>query len=96
MATRLDIAIVYCRRCNFLPRALWTAHELLHTFGDYIERLTLVPGGGGDFDILLGGEPLFSRRAAGRYPEIAELKEAIAARLEPAEAATLRRHPRAQ
>ncbi|GIW19284.1 SelT/SelW/SelH family protein [Tepidiforma sp.] len=93
MSTRLSVTITYCRRCNFLPRALWTAHELLHTFGDYIADLRLVPAGGGDFDIDVDGERVFSRRAAGRYPEIAELKEALAACLEPAEAAGLKRHP---
>ncbi|WBL36565.1 Rdx family protein [Tepidiforma flava] len=93
MSTRLTVAITYCRRCNFLPRALWTAHELLHTFGDYIAELRLVPAGGGDFDVDVDGERIFSRRAAGRYPEIAELKEALAARLDPAEAAGLKRHP---
>jgi selenoprotein W-related protein len=94
VSTRLVVSITYCRRCNFLPRALWTAHELLHTFGDYITDLRLIPAGGGDFDIDVDGERIFSRRQAGRYPEIAELKEAIAARLDPDEAATLKRHPR--
>lgn len=94
MPSTLCISITYCRRCNFLPRALWTAHELLHTFGEYIAELRLIPAGGGDFDVHLDGDLLFSRRQAGRYPEIAELKDAIAARLEPEEAATLKRHPR--
>lgn len=94
MASTLSISITYCRRCNFLPRALWTAHELLHTFGEYIAELRLIPAGGGDFDVHLDGDLLFSRRQAGRYPEIAELKDAIAARLAPEEAATLKRHPR--
>ncbi|GIW13420.1 MAG: hypothetical protein KatS3mg062_0859 [Tepidiforma sp.] len=94
MTARLTVSITYCRRCNFLPRALWTAHELLHTFGEYLAELRLIPAGGGDFDVDVDGERIFSRRAAGRYPEIAELKEAIAARLDPAEAATLKRHPR--
>jgi selenoprotein W-related protein len=93
MATRLTVTITYCRRCNFLPRALWTAHELLHTFSDYIADLRLVPAGGGDFDVDIDGERVFSRRETGRYPEIAELKEALAARLDPTEAATLKRHP---
>jgi selenoprotein W-related protein len=93
VASRLSVSITYCRRCNFLPRALWVAHEILHTFGEYIAELRLVPAGGGDFDVDVNGERIFSRRAAGRYPEIAELKEALAARLEPEEAASLRRHP---
>ena len=45
--TRLTVSIVYCVRCNFLPRALWMANELLHTYPDFIEALELVPGPAG-------------------------------------------------
>lgn len=96
MPTRLTVSITYCRRCNFLPRALWTAHEILHTFGEYLADLRLIPGGGGDFIVEVQGKQIFSRHEAGRYPEIAELKAAIATHLQPTEAATLQRHPRAQ
>lgn len=95
MPTQLTVSITYCRRCNFLPRALWTAHEILHTFGEYLADLRLIPGGGGDFIVEVQGKQIFSRHEAGRYPEIAELKAAIATHLQPTEAATLQRHPRA-
>lgn len=81
-AGRLGISITYCTKCHFLPRAGWVAQELLHTFEDYVSGVTLVPGGGGQFDIHLDDELIFANREAGRFPETRELREAIAARIE--------------
>lgn len=74
----LHIAIRYCTPCQFLPRANWVAHELLATFQDYTASLALEPGGGGVFDVVVNGEVVFSKDEAGRYPEMRELKEAVA------------------
>jgi selenoprotein W-related protein len=63
------LTITYCRVCHFRPRALWLAEELLHTFEEYVSGVTLVPGGGGQFDIHLDGELVFSNQTAGRFPE---------------------------
>ena len=76
------ICITYCRKCHFRPRAMWLADELLHTFEEFVAGVTLVPGGGGQFDIHLDDELLFSNRDAGRFPETRELREAIAARID--------------
>ena len=92
--TKLHIAIAYCVRCNFLPRALWTAHELLHTYADYVAGLELVPAHGGIFEVRVNGEIVFSNNDEGRYPEIRELKEAINRYLDADEVGTLRRHPK--
>jgi selenoprotein W-related protein len=79
---RIEIAITYCRVCGFLPRATWTAQELLATFAEWTTALRLVPGGGGQFEVSVDGEPVFSRKSEGRFPEMKELREAIAKRLE--------------
>ncbi|MCA9821968.1 MAG: Rdx family protein, partial [Dehalococcoidia bacterium] len=42
----------------------------------------LVPGDMGVFEWSVGGEPVFSKSAAGRFPDLEELKEAIYAKLE--------------
>ena len=76
------LTITYCRICHFRPRALWLAEELLHTFEEYVAGVTLIPGGGGQFDVHLDGELLFSNQIAGRFPETRELRETIAARIE--------------
>jgi selenoprotein W-related protein len=71
------IEIEYCRRCNFLLRAGWTAQELLHAFGEEIGELALIPGSGGHFIVRVEGDVLFSRRAAGRFPDAKELKQLL-------------------
>jgi len=76
------VTITYCRRCNFLPRAAWVAQELLHTFGEHLSGVTLVPGEGGQFDVAIDGEVVFANRPEGRFPETRELRELIAARVE--------------
>lgn len=76
------IRITYCRKCHFRPRAIWVAEELLHTFEEFVAGVTLVPGGGGQFDVHLDDDLIFANREAGRFPETRELREAIAARID--------------
>lgn len=78
------IEINYCVQCRWLLRASWIAQELLSTFDGDIEALTLRPGTGGVFDITLDGQMLWSRKARGRFPEIAELKQLLRDHIDPA------------
>jgi len=59
------------------------AQELLSTFDGDIESLTLRPGSGGIFEIHLDGTLLWSRKEAGRFPDIVELKRLVRDRIEP-------------
>ncbi|GIV59349.1 SelT/SelW/SelH family protein [Rhodocaloribacter litoris] len=77
------IEIHYCTRCRWLLRATWMAQELLTTFEQEIGRLVLVPGTGGIFEIYADGERVWSRKAQGRFPEIAELKRLVRDRIAP-------------
>jgi selenoprotein W-related protein len=43
--------------------------------------LTLIPGSGGQFEVAVNGDLIFSKIQQGRYPELKELREAIAKRL---------------
>ncbi|HWL63306.1 MAG TPA: SelT/SelW/SelH family protein [Steroidobacteraceae bacterium] len=79
-----QIEILYCAQCRWLLRASWMAQELLSTFDGDIESLTLKPGTGGVFDVRLGDELLWSRKAQGRFPEITELKQLLRDRIDPA------------
>ena len=47
------------------------------TYADFTKGLTLLPGSGGMFEVVVNGDLVFSKKAEGRYPEITELKEAI-------------------
>lgn len=79
---RPTVTITYCRKCHFLPRATWVAQELLHTFSEHLASVTLVPGEGGMFNVAVDGEVIFANQAVGRFPEMRELRELIAARLD--------------
>ena len=80
--TRPVVRIRYCTQCRWLARATWIAQELLTTFPTELE-VVLDPGVGGVFDVLLGDETIFSRAAAGRFPEPKELKQSIRDRIDP-------------
>ena len=76
------LEIRYCIRCRWLPRAAWLAQEILTTFERGLS-VTLTPGESGEMKISLDGEVLFDRRAAGRFPEPKEIKQAIRDRIDP-------------
>jgi predicted Rdx family selenoprotein len=42
-----------------------------------LERVVLVPGGGGIFDVKVNGETVFSKHAVGRHAEPGEVLRAI-------------------
>lgn len=57
-------------------RAQWLAGELLTTFPLELE-VTLEPGIGGIFEVLLDDSVIFSRAERRRFPEPKELKQKI-------------------
>lgn len=81
--TQYTVEIQYCTQCRWLLRAAWLAQELLTTFEQDIYSVSLRPGTGGIFEITLKGEVLFSRKAAGRFPEAKEIKQLIRDRIDP-------------
>lgn len=81
MSHRIEIR--YCTQCRWLLRAAWMAQELLTTFEGDIAELNLKPGTGGIFEVDVDGELLWSRKAQGRFPDIAELKRLLRDRIDP-------------
>ncbi|GFO83359.1 MAG: hypothetical protein A49_29860 [Methyloceanibacter sp.] len=80
-----NIAITYCRLCNWMLRAAWMGQELLSTFAGEAGSLTLIPDDtGGVFEIRIDGNVIWSRSEQGRFPEIAELKQIVRDRIAPA------------
>ena len=58
------------------------AQELLATFEEELGGVTLVPNaGGGVFEVRVRDEVIFSRKVAGRFPEITELKRLVRERV---------------
>lgn len=72
-----SVTIVYCTQCRWLLRAGWMAQELLSTFDEELDELTLKPSSGGIFEVYANEQRVWSRKAAGRFPEITELKQAV-------------------
>jgi selenoprotein W-related protein len=77
------VEIVYCTGCRWLLRAAWMAQELLTTFSDELGEVAIVPGSGGVFEVRVDDELVWSRAAAGRFPEIKELKQLVRDRVAP-------------
>jgi len=78
MTEKLRIEIEYCTGCRWLLRAAWIAQELLGTFEEELDSVTLVPGTeGGIFEIRLNDDTLWSRKKQGRFPEVKELKQRV-------------------
>jgi selenoprotein W-related protein len=49
------------------------AHDLLHDYQHVIERLTLVTGSKGVFDVVVDGRPLYSKHETGRHAQPGEV-----------------------
>lgn len=81
MENRIEIR--YCRQCRWLLRSAWMAQELLTTFDEEISELKLRPGTGGVFEISVNGDPVWSRKEEGRFPEVTELKQRVRDQLAP-------------
>jgi selenoprotein W-related protein len=72
-----SVAIYYCYRCRWLSRAVWMAQEILNTFELELSEVALRPGESGQFDIIVNGENIFSRKDSGHFPELKEIKQKI-------------------
>ena len=77
------IEVEYCPRCHWLLRAAWYAQELLSTFENELEAVTLKPAGSGVFRITLNGEVLADRARDHGFPDIPLLKQAVRDRVAP-------------
>lgn len=72
------ITIEYCPKCGWLLRAAYMAQELLTTFTDDVEGVTLKPSHtAGTYTIFVNDNAVFDRKTEGRFPEIKELKQLV-------------------
>jgi len=54
-----------------------TADSLLEAFEHDIEGITLIPGGGGVFEVEVDGTLVYSKKATGRHAEGDEVLERV-------------------
>jgi selenoprotein W-related protein len=72
------VVIEYCPKCGWLLRAAYMAQELLTTFNDQLNSVTLQPSStNGEFRVLVNEQTVFDRRVYGGFPEIKELKQLV-------------------
>nr|WP_272212721.1 SelT/SelW/SelH family protein [Marinicella sp. W31]MDC2878632.1 SelT/SelW/SelH family protein [Marinicella sp. W31] len=71
------VTIHYCSMCNWLMRSAWMAQELLSTFSHELGAVTLKPGTGGIFEIMVDGALIWERKRDGGFPGPKELKQRV-------------------
>lgn len=74
---KAHIDIYYCRQCNWMLRATWLSQELLHTFSEEIDTLSLHPDTGGRFEIHCNGVMVWERKRDSGFPEAKVLKQRV-------------------
>lgn len=76
---RHRLELEFCMVCKFHGRAFWLARELMDQRPDLADEWVLVPSSGGAFTVRYDGQPVWDYRAAGRFPEPKEVREAVLA-----------------
>ncbi len=79
---RIAIEVVYCADCGYWPRTAWMLGELMTDIQHLVSEVKLTPDSKGLFEWSVDGEPVFSKAAMGRFPDMDELRELIYARLD--------------
>ncbi|MBE1277642.1 SelT/SelW/SelH family protein [Enterovibrio baiacu] len=74
---KAQIKIYYCRQCNWMLRSTWMSQELLTTFSEEIESLTLHPDTGGRFEVHCNDEMIWERKRDGGFPDAKQLKQRV-------------------
>ncbi|EOV0103932.1 TPA: SelT/SelW/SelH family protein [Vibrio vulnificus] len=74
---KAKIDIYYCRQCNWMLRSTWLMQELLHTFSEEIEAITLHPDTGGRFEIFCNDTSIWERKRDDGFPEAKALKQRV-------------------
>ncbi|WP_440056311.1 SelT/SelW/SelH family protein (plasmid) [Pseudoalteromonas sp. T1lg65] len=77
------ITIYYCVLCQWLLRSGWLAQELLSTFSDDLQEVSLAPADKGVFQIFYDSELIWCRKIDGGFPEAKELKRRVRDKLDP-------------
>lgn len=78
------ITIEYCPKCGWLLRAAWMAQELLTTFTEELQGVTLKPSEiAGRYTIYVDDEKLFDRKEDGHFPDVKELKQHVRDKVNP-------------
>ena len=53
------------------------ANEILEKYGTDVKELTLIPSGGGVFEVIKNGDLIFSKKSLDRFPDDREVMNLI-------------------
>ncbi len=70
----MQIKIFYCVVWNYEPKAVSLAAELKESFDTQVELLS---GKRGDFEVVVDGELVFSKKIMSRFPEEGEITQLV-------------------
>jgi selenoprotein W-related protein len=75
---KYQITIEYCPKCNWMMRAAWIAQELLVTFENELDLVSLKPSiNSGSFLIYVGQNIVFDRKTHGSFAEPKVIKQLV-------------------
>src|SRR4051794_476611 len=78
------VTIEYCPKCKWLLRAAYMAQELLTTFSEDLEGVTLKPSEiSGHYTVSVNDQEIFDRKRECRFPDIRELKQLVRNKVAP-------------
>jgi selenoprotein W-related protein len=55
------------------------AEDILHDHHDKLDAVTLIPSGGGVYEVTYGGELIYSKKQTGQFPDPETIKQAVGA-----------------
>jgi selenoprotein W-related protein len=78
------VSIEYCKGCRWMLKAFWLAQELLTTFEQDLDAVTVIPSDSkGIFEIKINNTTLWDRKEQGGFPAVKELKQIVRDRMDP-------------
>lgn len=73
-----EVTIEYCPKCGWLLRAAYMAQELLTTFTDELQGVTLKPAEvAGRYTITVDKKIVFDRKVHGGFADVKEIKQRV-------------------
>lgn len=72
------VAIEYCVPCDYSQQVLAVAEDLVRDYQHLIDRLELIMGSKGTFDVTVDGEVIFSKADTKRFPQDGEIAKLFA------------------